>query len=98
MDGLTCDVCYEGLLLEQDVRYVLKIEGYAAYDPLELTREDLRRDLESELRGVIKRLETKDKDEAQDEVHRAFSYDLCPRCWKQYLKDPLASARHADSP
>ena len=93
MDGFICDVCDEGLLLDGDVRYVVKIEGYAAYDPLELTREDLERDLEAEMRGVIKHLEEQGKDEAQDTVHRAFSYDLCPRCWRRYLRDPLASAR-----
>ncbi len=97
MDGLTCDVCDEGLLLDVDVRYILKVEGYAAYDPMELTRQDLEKDVEAEMRGVLRQLETKDGDEAQDEVHRAFSYDLCPRCWKRYLRDPLASAREQEA-
>ena len=31
MDGISCDACGEGLLLESDVRYVVRIEGFAAW-------------------------------------------------------------------
>ena len=30
MDGLVCDGCGEPLLLDDDVRYVLRVEGFAA--------------------------------------------------------------------
>ena len=93
MHGLVCDACGGTLLLEEDVRYVLRIEGFAAYDPMELTRQDLERDLEAEMGELVKSLENLDAEEAQDGVHRSFRFDLCPRCWKDYLKDPLAGPR-----
>jgi hypothetical protein len=93
MDGLVCDACGAALLADADVRYVLKVEGFAAYDPLELTREDLNRDFDAELEGLLAALAEVDPEEAQDEVHRSFRYDLCPPCWRRYLKDPLAGAR-----
>ena len=95
MDGLTCDGCGEGLLLEADVRYVVEIQVYAAYDPLEITREDLARDQRSEMERLIERMREMDPQELQDGVHRKFRFDLCPRCQKAYLRGPL---RFAASP
>jgi hypothetical protein len=93
MDGLVCDACGGGLLLDDDVRYILKVEGYAAYDPLELTRNDLARDLEAEMRSILEALSRLSPEEAQDQVHRSFRFDLCPGCWRRYLKDPLAGLK-----
>jgi len=93
MDHLTCDGCGEPLLLDADVRYVVKIEGYAAYDPLEITKSDLARDLDGEMRDALRSLEGKSAEEAQDEVHRTFEIDLCARCWQSYVKDPLGGLR-----
>ena len=93
MEGLVCDSCGEGLLLADDVRYVLKIEGFAAYDPMEITKEDLEQDLEAEMKRLLDRLSEMGPQEAQDQVHRTFRFDLCPRCWRRYLKDPLSGAK-----
>jgi hypothetical protein len=93
MDGLVCDVCGAALLADEDVRYILRIQGFAAYDPLEITKADLDRDLDGELRAILDGLERKNPEEAQDEVYRSFHFDLCPACWRRYLKDPLAGIR-----
>ena len=89
MDGLTCDGCGEGLLLDADVRYVVEIQVYAAYDPLEITREDLARDHPGEMARLIERMRKMDPRELEDGVHRKFRFDLCPRCQRSYLRDPL---------
>jgi hypothetical protein len=93
MDGLVCDACGEPLLLRADLRYILRIEGFAAYDPLELTQEDMKRDFETEWKALMDVLSRLDAREAEDSVHRAFSFDLCPPCWRRYLADPLAGLR-----
>ena len=98
MDGLVCDACGAALLADEDVRYILRIQGFAAYDPLEITRADLDRDLDAELRAILQGLERKTSEEAEDEVHRSFHFDLCPGCWRRYLKDPLAGLRRVSSP
>lgn len=85
MDQLTCDRCGRGLLLDAPVRYIVKIEVRSAYDPLELSEEDLV-DAESEMKKVVERLRTVTPDEAQDEVYRAFRFDLCATCQKAYLR------------
>jgi len=55
MDRLTCDRCGSGLLLDAPVRYEVRIEVKSAYDPLELTEEDLAKAAE-ELKRAIERL------------------------------------------
>jgi hypothetical protein len=92
-DGLVCDACGATLLLESDVRYVLRMEGHAAYDPMEVTREDLERDLRAEMRALLETLSGLSAEEAQDQVYRSFDFDLCPRCWRAFLDDPLRGLR-----
>ena len=92
MDRLTCDRCGNGLLLDAPVRYEVNIEVASAYDPLELTREDLAK-AEEELKALIESLKDYSAERAQDEVHRAFRFDLCATCQKAFLANPLARPR-----
>lgn len=89
MDGISCDACGKSLLVEEDVRYEVRIDVRAAYDPMEITREDLDRDLDAERRKLIERMKDLSAEEAMDQVHRAFKFDLCPPCQRRYLKKPL---------
>ena len=89
MDGLVCDRCGEGLLLNEDVRYRLSIEVQAAYDPMEITEEDLDQDHMEEIGQLLSEMEDMDPRELEDEVYKSFRYDLCSKCHKSYLKDPL---------
>ena len=98
MMRLTCDLCDRILLLEEDVRYIVNIEVYAAYDPMELTDADLQRDHKAELRQLVERMKDMDPEKAQDSVYRKFTFHLCPRCQREFLKDPLArKTRKTDS-
>jgi len=89
MDGISCDRCGKGLLLDEDVRYLVHIVVQAAYDPMEISREDLKRSNRDEWSALIKKLETLTEQEAQDQVHREFRFDLCPPCQRVYLETPL---------
>lgn len=93
MHGLTCDRCGETLLVESDVRYRVRIEVFAAYDPLELTRGDLERDLEQEMADLIERMRSMDPEELESQVYKRFDFDLCPDCQRRYLEDPLGRGR-----
>ncbi len=88
MDRLTCDRCGGGLLLDAPVRYEVRIEVKSAYDPLELTTEDLAKAAD-ELKRAIEALQGYSAQKAQDEVYREFRFDLCAGCQKEYLKAPL---------
>ena len=93
MIKLACDICGKTLLLDEDVRYIVNVEVLAAYDPLELTQEDLNKDFRKELRELVERMKDMDPEKAQDSVYRKLRFDLCPACQKEYLKDPLRRNR-----
>ncbi len=94
MIDLTCDRCGKTLLLGEDVRYIVNIQVFAAYDPMELTADDLARDHRAELEALVEKLKRMDPEEAQDSVYRDFTFQLCPACRKAYLKDPLGMQSH----
>ena len=89
MDGISCDRCDKGLLIDEPVRYQVLIRVQAAYDPMEITAEDLDRDLAAEMKATLEKLRTISPDAAQDEVFRELRFDLCMKCQKEYLRTPL---------
>ncbi len=93
MYGLYCDACEEPLLVEGNVRYVTKVEVYAAYDPLEITEEDLEQANKETWKKLMEELRDADPEELESQIHVSFQYDLCPKCRRRYVRDPLASAR-----
>jgi len=88
MDRLTCDRCGNGLLLDAPVRYEVRIEVKSAYDPLEITDEDLA-GAADELRKAVERARKLTEQEAMDEVYKEFRFDLCRTCQKQFIRTPL---------
>ncbi len=94
MDRLTCDRCGGGLLLDAPVRYEVRIEVKSAYDPLELTSEDLAQ-ASKNLREAAQAVRGLSAEEAMDEVYREFRFDLCRTCQKQFVKAPLGPAKPA---
>ena len=85
----TCDMCGKDLLVNEDVRYVVKIEVYAAYDPMEITEEDLEKDHMEEISQLIEEMEDMDAEELEDGVYKSFRFDLCPMCQKKFIRNPL---------
>ena len=89
MIHFTCDLCGKAMHRDEDVRHVVKIEVYAAYDPLEITEEDLDQDHMEEIGQILSQMEDMDPHELEDEVYKGFRFDLCSSCHKKFLKDPL---------
>jgi len=92
MIHFTCDMCGKTLLADEDTRFVVKVEVYAAYDPMEITEEDLREDHGDEISDLLAELEDADPEELENKVYKTFRFDLCPECHEAYLKDPLGRA------
>jgi len=89
MDHLTCDLCGKALLTDESVRYQVRIQVYAAYDPLELTPDDLARDPRDEIRALLDELAHRDPQEIEDSVYKELHFDLCMACQRRYLVSPL---------
>jgi hypothetical protein len=72
-----------------DLRYVVKMEVYAAMDPTGFAGEEEEEDDHLlELQEILEELDTSD-DQVGDDIHRHMQYDLCPACAKKFSKNPL---------
>lgn len=83
-----CDRCSLPIM-EGELRYVAKIQVYAAYDPLEITFEDLTRDHTDEVKRLLEACEGMTEEELMRDVHVEFQFDLCRECQKKYVAAPL---------
>jgi hypothetical protein len=85
----SCDLCKRLIDTEQDVRYVVKMEVYAALDP-SLDETDDERDGLAEVQDMLQRMEeTGTEGVEEEEVYQQLKFDLCPECRKKFLKHPL---------
>ena len=84
----SCDLCKRELNPEEDLRYVVKMEVFAAFDPS--ADDDDDRDHLEEIQNILERLDDVENDQAGDEVYQQLRFDLCPQCRKKFIRNPLA--------
>jgi len=83
----TCDNCGKKLRPNDEQRYVVKIEAYAAEDPAIITEADLDED---HMQAVSELLcEMEECGETLVEPNQHLRYDLCEECHKRFIQDPL---------
>jgi hypothetical protein len=84
----TCDFCKRAIDPDEDLRYVVKIEISAAFDPT-VADEDDDRDHLQEIQDLLEHLESSRGDQLGDDVHQELHFDLCPECRRKFTKNPL---------
>ena len=83
----TCDLCGQAL---QDDRFVARVEVYPAFDPEEITEEDLDSDHLQEVADILDEVEvTGQQVPIEDCSTQQFRFDLCAACHRRYVADPL---------
>ena len=82
----TCDLCKRELDPESDLRYVVKIEIFAAFDPPSCVDEEGDRDHLQEIQEMLERLENADDGQVSEDVYQQVRLDLCPECRRQFAK------------
>jgi hypothetical protein len=83
-----CDRCGKAIR-KKDLRYVVKIQVYAAADPLEITAAELAADHDAEIRRLLRQCERMSAEELMRDVYVALEFSLCSPCRKVYLSNPL---------
>ncbi|MGE0756426.1 MAG: hypothetical protein AB7F89_25795 [Pirellulaceae bacterium] len=84
-----CDRCKRVLDSTDELRYVVRIEIEAKFDGSN-DEPDEDRDHLLELDEVLERLENSaDVDSIDEDLYRRQRFDLCPDCYRKYLKNPL---------
>lgn len=54
---------------------------------MEIAKEELER--EEEFEDLLEKVSRLDEGSAQDSVARAFVFYLCPRCQREFVRNPL---------
>ncbi len=84
----SCDLCKRELDPDEDLRYVVKMEVFAAFDPAASDDDDDRDHLQ-EIQDLLERVEDVDGDQFGDDVYQQLRFDLCPQCRKKFARNPL---------
>ncbi len=84
-------MCGRSLVPEEDDRYVVKIEVYAACDSMDIDCEDeeFLNDFEDNDDGD-EEMDNLEPDDIESIEYKTFRYDLCCKCHSRYLQDPLS--------
>lgn len=89
MISYSCDLCKRPLDPQEDLRYVVKMEVYAAFDPVTVDEDEDDRDHLQEIQDILERLEDAEDDQIGDDVYQQLRFDLCPECRRKFIKNPL---------
>ncbi len=84
----TCDCCKRRIDAADELRYIVRLEVYAALDPLEDEADDDRDHLQ-EIQEVLERLDDPCEEKVCDEVYHLSRFDLCHDCRQRFVQDPL---------
>jgi hypothetical protein len=85
---ITCDRCGRAIV-KGELRYVVKLEVFAAPDAGEITIADLLTDQAAEIDRLLAACEEMSEDELMCDVHVQEQFDLCRACQKEFLAHPL---------
>ncbi|MGO9115948.1 MAG: hypothetical protein ACLP9L_42630 [Thermoguttaceae bacterium] len=89
----SCDLCKRDLDPRRDLRYVVKVEVFAAMDAA--ADEDEDNDHLQEIQDILERLENAEDDQIGEEVCQQLRFDLCPECRSKFVKNPLGRENFA---
>jgi hypothetical protein len=83
----SCDLCGRQL---GERRYVVKMEGHPSFDPEDFDEEDLDADHLQEISEMLQEMEATGNYQLDDCSPKEFRFDLCSKCYRKFVKDPLA--------
>ncbi len=86
----TCDLCQRSIEPRSELRYVVKMEVYAAVDESEADDLCEEEDHLEEIQDILQRIEDGEDDCLGDDVYKTMRFDLCAACRQKFLKNPLA--------
>lgn len=85
----SCDRCKRPIEGRDAVRYVVKMEIEATIDCDECPG-DLEQDSLLEMDELLDQMEDEVFDQDGTPLYERKRYDLCPECYRQFVKNPLA--------
>ena len=89
----SCDRCKRVLDPVEDLRYVVKLEVQALMDPAAMEEAEDGRDHLLEVHEILERTEDREGELVGDDIYQRSRYDLCPRCYRAFSKNPVGAER-----
>ena len=87
MIHFSCDCCKRPLDPNRDLRYVVRMEIYAAIDDDEECEGD--RDHLQEIQDILEGLDDGEESDLAGDVYQQLRFDLCTDCRQRFLRDPM---------
>lgn len=87
----SCDRCNKTINVSEEIRYVVRIEVQLAVGNLE--NEQLEEASLEELEKMLEEIDAPNEpftDSADSESEGEKTFDLCSRCYSEYINNPLA--------
>lgn len=88
MIHFSCDRCKREIDPDTELRYVVRLEVQAMMEPCESEVADDRDHL-VEIQDILERLDDELDDNVGEDVYQRRRFDLCPSCYRKYIKNPL---------
>ena len=82
----SCDLCKRDLDPQHDLRYVVKMEVFAAMDTAD---EDDDNDHLQDIQDILECMDDAEDDQIGEAVCQQLRFDLCPECRRKFMKNPL---------
>ena len=73
------------------LRYVVRIEVQAAAEDDEPSNVDDDQDYLNTINQIIEQMDDDQCDSVVEQIHQEKTFDLCPECFQQYVRNPLAA-------
>ena len=86
----SCDRCKRVIESEEELRYVVRMEVRAAFDGVGGADDDHDdRDHLLEVHEILETVDIIDEDGVAEEVYQQLKFDLCPECYRKFIKAPI---------
>ena len=85
----SCDCCKQIIDPREGLRYIVRMEVYAAMEPTDVEDEDGDNDHLAEIQDILECMDDSDSDRIGDDVYQQMRFDLCPGCRKKFVRNPI---------
>ena len=86
----SCDACKRLIDPNHALRYVVRMEVYAATEVNNTDESDDDRDHLLEIQDILEQMDDSESEAISGEVYQQLRFDLCPQCREKFLSNPIS--------
>ncbi len=86
----SCDACKRLIDPNHSLRYVVRMEIYAATEVNNTDESDDDRDHLLEIQDILEQMDDSESEAISGEVYQQLRFDLCLQCREKFVSNPVA--------